>query len=980
MKLLVKDGVSGVIELELHPWSYIKDVKDQLSDALHVPPPRQRLFHGGRELRNTHTLNDCRIQEGATIFLAPAFAADAPSSQLDLDLGLINVYGDVDCSPDMADCINAVRQGLSAGLAPRLAMEGTGGTYFLRSRGKTNVAVFKAEDEEPFAPANPRGYQGAMGAAGFRHGLVSGEGAVREVAAFLIDHDGFSGVPPTTRVEISTRAFSCPANGNIKRLSSGLSLFANPVNFTASLSSENIAALRKATSAASAYACPAPASSGGSRSLPALSPSIEAEQPRTKVGSLQAYVEYDELAGDVNPQSFPASEVHKIAILDIRLFNIDRNEANILVQRRYPQSTPALRAGDSTHHEDSRGSRGVLCSPPAVGPSHLHHHHSGFSPDQPFSFSPLASPVHSSRSYYDSPMFGSASATPTFTASTPLSPELSAMTLPPASNLSASFNLNYPHRAHSFGQNTDGSSRPSASIPIPIPSASSSSSTSAYHGHAPSEGVLLSSSVPTHPSRLQARLAALKSMRAQQAPIKPTIHLIPIDHSYTLPDTLELATVDWCWMDWPQAKQPLSAEMKAHVLALDVKRDIELLRTKLAIREECLKVMRISGMLLQKGVAADLTLYDIASLICRTTIDKPSHLEVLCAQATTLARGIKDNVKRRDSSSDSKKPRRSLVREAVKSVPTSPTAVTESDNSDNQDSPPQSAEFSSPSVTAHSSGVLVPSSNLSRMLQLNRTAQATAKEADECKVEEDDDDLPSSVVSPSTSFSHCSPPSIPDLSLSSPLEPLRATLPQAIPAGRPAGASLTRSNSLDLILRRSISYDDFRGVKVAKAGFPMASITTSSVQEHSDEEEGSEEGDSASSESQTQSHGSRFSSPPSSAHPQPKRSAGVEAYKADGVYHHAGAAERKSAWSSEEQSQLFFKCLSGLMDSAIERLKAHADQQRAQAQAEAQAQVQQLKDAAAAAQLKLTQQQSRISSTAQYPSKPQRTPFKQAAL
>jgi len=27
-------------------------------------------------------------------------------------------------------------------------------------------------------------------------------------------------------------------------------------------------------------------------------------------------------------------------------------------------------------------------------------------------------------------------------------------------------------------------------------------------------------------------------------------------------------------------------------------------------------------------------------------------------------------------------------------------------------------------------------------------------------------------------------------------------------------------------------------------------------------------------------------------------------------------------WSSEEQSRLFFSCLSGLMDSAIERFKA----------------------------------------------------------
>ena len=338
MKVFVRDGLNSRVEVDLHPWSLIKDLKDQLTERLHVPSPHQRLFYGGRELKNTHTLSDCGIVEDSTVFLAPTVSS---SGQLD-DLDLISVYGDVDCSADMADCIQQVRQGLSSGLAPRLAMEGTGGTYFLRSRGKVNVAVFKAEDEEPFAPANPRGYQGVMGGAGFRHGLVSGEGAVREVAAYLIDHQGFAGVPPTTRVEISKKAFATPATGSVKRLSNGLSLFANPSAFTVSLSSENIAALSRATSASNAYVSLAPpTSTSSSSSLPSTSSLVDPSN--TKVGSLQSYVEYDELAGDVAPQLFPPSEVHKIAILDIRLFNIDRNEANILVQRKYPPTRPLCR-------------------------------------------------------------------------------------------------------------------------------------------------------------------------------------------------------------------------------------------------------------------------------------------------------------------------------------------------------------------------------------------------------------------------------------------------------------------------------------------------------------------------------------------------------------------------------------------------------------------------------------------------------------
>ena len=62
-----------------------------------------------------------------------------------------------------------------------------------------------------------------------------------------------------------------------------------------------------------------------------------------KVGSLQAWVSHAELAADLGYAGFPADEVHKLAILDLRLLNTDRNDGNILVTRRTPWSTPAPR-------------------------------------------------------------------------------------------------------------------------------------------------------------------------------------------------------------------------------------------------------------------------------------------------------------------------------------------------------------------------------------------------------------------------------------------------------------------------------------------------------------------------------------------------------------------------------------------------------------------------------------------------------------
>lgn len=54
---------------------------------------------------------------------------------------------------------------------------------------------------------------------------------------------------------------------------------------------------------------------------------------KTKHGSLQLYAEHDDAVGDYSSTVFPLEEVHKIAILDLRILNCDRNEENILVKK-----------------------------------------------------------------------------------------------------------------------------------------------------------------------------------------------------------------------------------------------------------------------------------------------------------------------------------------------------------------------------------------------------------------------------------------------------------------------------------------------------------------------------------------------------------------------------------------------------------------------------------------------------------------------
>mmetsp|Transcript_10756 Transcript_10756/g.17627 ORF Transcript_10756/g.17627 Transcript_10756/m.17627 type:complete len:757 (+) Transcript_10756:259-2529(+) len=216
-----------------------------------------------------------------------------------------------------------------------------------------------------------------------------------------------------------------------------------------------------------------------------------------KVGSLQRYVVADCIASDFSPQLFPVDEVHKIAILDIRLLNGDRNDANMLVVRR-PKLDYTVEPGLSTLDKAPR--RKVR-----------------------------------SCSYATSPK-----------------------------------DFDY--------------------------------------------------------------------------------ELIPIDHGYCLPDRLEVTWYDWCWLDWPQTREPFSEKSKEWIRRYDIDACVEKLRRELNIREPCLRMVRISGIVLKKAVSAGLCLHDIASIIVREDKDVPSVLEDQIRRATDLASLMLRNSRVRGSS------------------------------------------------------------------------------------------------------------------------------------------------------------------------------------------------------------------------------------------------------------------------------------------------------------------------------------------
>ncbi|KAJ9148079.1 hypothetical protein P3X46_030174 [Hevea brasiliensis] len=181
------------------------------------------------------------------------------------------------------DMVNSTFDGLEKGKPPIRSSEGTGGTYFMQDPlGQKFVSVFKPIDEEPMAVNNPQGLPVSSNGEGLKRGTKVGEGAVREVAAYLLDHPrsgpraltgevmGFAGVPPTIIVQCLHEGFNYPEG-------------------------------------------------------------YEYAMKNVKTGSLQMFMKNEGSCDEMGPGAFPVEEVHKISVLDMRMANTDRHAGNILV-------------------------------------------------------------------------------------------------------------------------------------------------------------------------------------------------------------------------------------------------------------------------------------------------------------------------------------------------------------------------------------------------------------------------------------------------------------------------------------------------------------------------------------------------------------------------------------------------------------------------------------------------------------------------
>lgn len=94
----------------------------------------------------------------------------------------------------------------------------------------------------------------------------------------------------------------------------------------------------------------------------------------------------------------------------------------------------------------------------------------------------------------------------------------------------------------------------------------------------------------------------------------------------------EDCTFDWLY--WPQARQPYSPQTIDYIKSLDAEQDIALLKFHgWNIPLECARTLRITTMLLKKGVERGLTPFTIGSIMCRETIYKESVIEEIVREA-----------------------------------------------------------------------------------------------------------------------------------------------------------------------------------------------------------------------------------------------------------------------------------------------------------------------------------------------------------
>ncbi|CAI0390350.1 unnamed protein product [Linum tenue] len=286
-RVFVQTETGCVLGMELDRSDNAHTVKRRLSIALNVSTEESSLTFGDMVLKNdlSAVRNDSPLlltrnhlhRSSSTPCLSPT----GKDIQQKDKSALIEVLGHSESFSKMKHLVKDSVKAIKNGIDPLPVHGGLGGAYYFRNTRGESVAIVKPTDEEPFAPNNPKGFVGkALGQPGLKRSVRVGETGIREVAAYLLDHDHFACVPPTALVKITHSVFNVNDGVN-----------------------------------------------GGVKAHNSKKPVI------SKIASFQQFIQHDFDASDHGSSSFPVSAVHRIGILDIRILNTDRHGGNLLVKK-----------------------------------------------------------------------------------------------------------------------------------------------------------------------------------------------------------------------------------------------------------------------------------------------------------------------------------------------------------------------------------------------------------------------------------------------------------------------------------------------------------------------------------------------------------------------------------------------------------------------------------------------------------------------
>ena len=301
--------------LKYYPWTKVSEIRSQIASKKSIHPRNVRLFFKNEELANNLKM----IDYGIPFKKHPEIFYEIFSYQNDYSL---EIYGTAPCPSSLEKIINQALIGFAKGLKPKLLEDGTSGVYQIRNVDKEVIAIFKPFDEEANAPNNQKGYVNSFGSKSFREGILSGEATIREEATYLLDSfcDKYNfDVPSTTFVELCHKAFK--------------------INFEEMKTMENDEYVKRSSIMKRFLIENLRGGKGNNSSEQDIFMSNEKYNyiPK-KYGTLQKFISSTGVVADYSYSLFTVEEAHKIMILDFRILNCDRNDENILIQKKIKTS------------------------------------------------------------------------------------------------------------------------------------------------------------------------------------------------------------------------------------------------------------------------------------------------------------------------------------------------------------------------------------------------------------------------------------------------------------------------------------------------------------------------------------------------------------------------------------------------------------------------------------------------------------------